>query len=207
MVPHESLRRLLPCLLRQASPLGLGLQAQQQAVRAYLNGGAWELVGESTEVERETRRQARACCHAGCLPEAQGNPVHRQAGPAGPQRRLLYQSVGGRDRLRGGGHARRQLACAAHRCYHGPARTGGEPRQPFRQGPGPKAGRVPWCVGQPGHGHPGQRREGQGVSTRAMSLHRSSLPLSFHPWSTRSPTITGWASWTLLTFWPGWAGR
>jgi Resolvase, N terminal domain len=30
---------------------GLGLEAQQKAVAAYLNGGAWELVGEFIEVE------------------------------------------------------------------------------------------------------------------------------------------------------------
>jgi len=30
---------------------GLGLEAQQMAVREYLNGGAWELVGEFTEIE------------------------------------------------------------------------------------------------------------------------------------------------------------
>ncbi len=30
---------------------GLGLEAQQEAVRSYLNGGAWRLVAEVTEVE------------------------------------------------------------------------------------------------------------------------------------------------------------
>ena len=30
---------------------GLGLEAQQKAVMNYLNGGAWELVGEFIEVE------------------------------------------------------------------------------------------------------------------------------------------------------------
>lgn len=30
---------------------GLGLEAQQEAVRQYLNGGSWELVGEYIEVE------------------------------------------------------------------------------------------------------------------------------------------------------------
>jgi DNA invertase Pin-like site-specific DNA recombinase len=30
---------------------GLGLEAQQEAVRSYLNGGRWRLVGEFTEVE------------------------------------------------------------------------------------------------------------------------------------------------------------
>ena len=30
---------------------GLGLDAQRKAIADYLNGGAWELVGEFTEVE------------------------------------------------------------------------------------------------------------------------------------------------------------
>lgn len=30
---------------------GLGLEAQQEAVRSYLNGGAWTLVAEVVEVE------------------------------------------------------------------------------------------------------------------------------------------------------------
>ena len=30
---------------------GLGLEAQQQAVRTYLDGGNWSLIGEHTEVE------------------------------------------------------------------------------------------------------------------------------------------------------------
>ena len=34
---------------------GLGLEAQQKAVRDYLNGGAWELVGEFVEVESGKR--------------------------------------------------------------------------------------------------------------------------------------------------------
>lgn len=34
---------------------GLGLDAQQSAVRGWLNGGAWELVGEFTEVESGKR--------------------------------------------------------------------------------------------------------------------------------------------------------
>lgn len=37
---------------------GLGLEAQQDAVRRYLNGGSWSLIGEFTEVEsgRKSRR-------------------------------------------------------------------------------------------------------------------------------------------------------
>ena len=37
---------------------GLGLEAQQAAVRAYLNGGEWELIAEFTEVESGTRKAA-----------------------------------------------------------------------------------------------------------------------------------------------------
>ena len=42
---------------------GLGLEAQQEAVRQYLNGGSWELVQEFVEVEsgkREDRPQLQA---------------------------------------------------------------------------------------------------------------------------------------------------
>lgn len=38
---------------------GLGLDAQQAAVRAYLNGGHWELTGEVTEVESGKRDDNR----------------------------------------------------------------------------------------------------------------------------------------------------
>ena len=34
---------------------GLGLEAQREAVRAYLNGGSWELIAEFTEVESGKR--------------------------------------------------------------------------------------------------------------------------------------------------------
>jgi DNA invertase Pin-like site-specific DNA recombinase len=34
---------------------GLGLEAQQEAVRSYLNGGAWQLVDEVVEVESGKR--------------------------------------------------------------------------------------------------------------------------------------------------------
>jgi DNA invertase Pin-like site-specific DNA recombinase len=34
---------------------GLGLEAQQEAVRSYLNGGAWQLVAEVVEVESGKR--------------------------------------------------------------------------------------------------------------------------------------------------------
>jgi DNA invertase Pin-like site-specific DNA recombinase len=39
---------------RQGSS-GLGLEAQQKAVRDYLDGGAWELIGEYVEVESGKR--------------------------------------------------------------------------------------------------------------------------------------------------------
>lgn len=35
----------------QQGKSGLGLEAQKEAVRCYLNGGAWELVGEFVEIE------------------------------------------------------------------------------------------------------------------------------------------------------------
>ena len=34
---------------------GLGLEAQQKAVRDFLNGGAWEIAGEFVEVESGKR--------------------------------------------------------------------------------------------------------------------------------------------------------
>lgn len=47
---------------------GLGLEAQQQAVRHYLNGGAWELVGEFTEIEsgKKDDRPQLAAALAAC---------------------------------------------------------------------------------------------------------------------------------------------
>jgi DNA invertase Pin-like site-specific DNA recombinase len=35
---------------------GLGLEAQQESVRSYLNGGRWKLVDEVTEVESGKRK-------------------------------------------------------------------------------------------------------------------------------------------------------
>jgi DNA invertase Pin-like site-specific DNA recombinase len=40
----------------QQGKSGLGLEAQQAAVKTYLNGGNWELVGEFTEVESGKRK-------------------------------------------------------------------------------------------------------------------------------------------------------
>ena len=39
---------------------GLGLQAQQQAIESYLNGGNWRLLGEFIEVEsgKDTKGQS-----------------------------------------------------------------------------------------------------------------------------------------------------
>ena len=35
---------------------GLGLEAQRETVRTFLNGGSWELVGEFVEVETATKK-------------------------------------------------------------------------------------------------------------------------------------------------------
>ncbi len=47
---------------------GLGLEAQQSAVRNYLNGGAWKLIAEFTEVEsgRRSDRPQLAAALAAC---------------------------------------------------------------------------------------------------------------------------------------------
>jgi DNA invertase Pin-like site-specific DNA recombinase len=47
---------------------GLGLEAQQKAVADYLNGGAWELVGEYVEVEsgKKSDRPELACAMEAC---------------------------------------------------------------------------------------------------------------------------------------------
>ena len=54
---------------------GLGLEAQKEAVKAYLNGGDWQIVDEFTEVEsgRNSDRPAlekalaAACLHRGAI--------------------------------------------------------------------------------------------------------------------------------------------
>lgn len=38
---------------------GLGLEAQREAVRSYLNGGSWELIAEFTEIESGKRHENR----------------------------------------------------------------------------------------------------------------------------------------------------
>jgi DNA invertase Pin-like site-specific DNA recombinase len=43
---------------------GLGLEAQQESVRSYLNGGRWKLVDEVTEIESGKRNDRPALAHA-----------------------------------------------------------------------------------------------------------------------------------------------
>src|ERR1035441_7658467 len=43
---------------------GLGLEAQQEAVRIYLNGGEWKLVGAFTEAESGKRNDRPALAQA-----------------------------------------------------------------------------------------------------------------------------------------------
>ena len=66
---------------------GLGLEAQQQAVRDFLNGGAWTLLGEFTEFESGRRAsrpelaKALAACrlHRAVLVIAKLNRLSRNA--------------------------------------------------------------------------------------------------------------------------------
>jgi hypothetical protein len=44
---------------------GLGLEAQREAVRTFLNGGDWKLLGEVTEVESGKNRCLRAILFCG----------------------------------------------------------------------------------------------------------------------------------------------
>ena len=63
---------------------GLGLEAQQKAVRDYLNGGDWRIVSEYTEVESGKRRDRpkrpgeAAGAFYGCAPAAQEPSVLRR---------------------------------------------------------------------------------------------------------------------------------
>jgi len=50
---------------------GLGLEAQVEAVRQYLNGGPWELVGEFTETESGARNNRPALTEALALAKRQ----------------------------------------------------------------------------------------------------------------------------------------
>src|ERR1700684_3456616 len=43
---------------------GLGLEAQQESVRSYLNGGRWTMVDEVTEVESSKRNDRPALAQA-----------------------------------------------------------------------------------------------------------------------------------------------
>jgi DNA invertase Pin-like site-specific DNA recombinase len=43
---------------------GLGLEAQQEAVRSYLNGGRWQMVSEVTEIESGKRNDRPALANA-----------------------------------------------------------------------------------------------------------------------------------------------
>jgi Resolvase, N terminal domain len=59
---------------------GLGLDAQRKAIADYLNGGAWELVGEFTEVESGKKiRTPGVGSGDGRLPETQSPLGDRQA--------------------------------------------------------------------------------------------------------------------------------
>jgi DNA invertase Pin-like site-specific DNA recombinase len=49
--PPGSIRGLLPGLHPTTGASGLGLEAQQRAVRDHLNGGSWTLLSELTEIE------------------------------------------------------------------------------------------------------------------------------------------------------------
>ena len=75
---------------------GLGLDAQREAVRGYLNGGSWRLVAEVTEVESGKRSDRPQLAEALRLPPSQGDARHRQARPARAQSGLHVQPDGER---------------------------------------------------------------------------------------------------------------
>jgi DNA invertase Pin-like site-specific DNA recombinase len=56
---------------------GLGLEAQQKAVRDYLDGGAWDLVGEFVEVESGKRADRPELTRAlgACRKQKAASPV------------------------------------------------------------------------------------------------------------------------------------
>jgi DNA invertase Pin-like site-specific DNA recombinase len=61
---------------------GLGLEAQQEAVRKYLNGGNWSLIAEVTEIESGKRNDRPKLAEALRLCKLHGaTPDHRQARP------------------------------------------------------------------------------------------------------------------------------
>jgi DNA invertase Pin-like site-specific DNA recombinase len=51
---------------------GLGLEAQQEAVRSYLNGGRWQMVSEVTEIESGKRNDRPALANALALCRVHG---------------------------------------------------------------------------------------------------------------------------------------
>ena len=53
---------------------GLGLEAQQEAVRDYLNGGSWQLVAEVVEVESGKRSDRPKLAEALRLCRMHGEP-------------------------------------------------------------------------------------------------------------------------------------
>ena len=53
---------------------GLGLEAQQAAVRSYLNGGRWKLVSELTEIESGKRTDRPQLAEALALCRIHGAP-------------------------------------------------------------------------------------------------------------------------------------
>jgi DNA invertase Pin-like site-specific DNA recombinase len=53
---------------------GLGLDAQQEAVRSYLNGGHWKMVSEVTEIESGKRNDRPALASALALCRVQVRP-------------------------------------------------------------------------------------------------------------------------------------
>jgi DNA invertase Pin-like site-specific DNA recombinase len=74
---------------------GHGLDAQRKAVADYLNGGAWELLGEFVEVESGKRngRPKLAEALASCK-KHRARLVHCEAGPALAQRRFHRHADG-----------------------------------------------------------------------------------------------------------------
>jgi predicted site-specific integrase-resolvase len=56
----------------------LGLEAQREAVRTYLNGGNWSIAAESTEVEsgRNVNRRRRLRCRSASGPRADHREWH-----------------------------------------------------------------------------------------------------------------------------------
>ena len=92
---------------RQGSS-GLGIEAQQKAVRDYLNGGAWELVAEHVEIESGKRadRPELAKALEACM-------RHKARLVIAKLDRLSHQ---GPTRGRGA-HRKRQMSCVVPNGY------------------------------------------------------------------------------------------